>query len=71
MRTSYGKQTHSKNKSIVCEEQLRELLAKRGKPVKRSTMTLPDGREVEVDTKIISKEDANLMKKHHDGINKN
>lgn len=57
MTQDNGKPMHSKTKSIVCEEQLRELLK-----VERSTMNMPDGSKKEVDVRYMKKEDAHNLK---------
>lgn len=57
MTQDNGKPTHSKTKSIVCEEQLRELLQ-----VQRSTMNMPDGSKKEVDVRYMDKKDAHNLR---------
>ena len=57
-----GKMTHSKSKLAVCEEQTRELSKKRGKTIDRSVAKVGD-KEIEIDARIMSNEDAEKLKK--------
>ena len=62
MRKSNGRETHSKTKKMICEELLREKLQKIGHPVERSVAKVGD-KEVEIDARLMSKEDADQLKK--------